>query len=98
MKIIDVVRSHQRAHNFFTTMIRLSGSQLHVARVLVGLSRDEVAECAGWGRHSMGGVLEPRDAGADVFASLPRGGYARGSGCALQRRGAQHIIGRLTII
>jgi len=98
MKIIDVVRSHQRAHNFFTTMIRLSGSQLHVARVLVGLSREEVAERAGLCRHSIRGDLEPRDAGGDVFASHPRGRYARGSGCALQRRWAQHIIRRLTII
>ena len=51
--MIDVVRSHQRAHNFFMTMIRLSGSQLHVARVLVGLSREEVAERAGLCRHSI---------------------------------------------
>jgi hypothetical protein len=31
VKIIDVVRNRQRAHNFFMTMIRLSGSQLHAA-------------------------------------------------------------------
>src|SRR5439155_12130890 len=43
VKIIDVVRNHQRTHNFPMTMIRLSGSQLHAARVLVGLSREEVA-------------------------------------------------------
>src|SRR5215813_1313337 len=48
--MIDVVRSHQRAHNFFMTMIRLSGSQLHIARVL---SREEVAERAGLCRHSI---------------------------------------------
>jgi hypothetical protein len=47
VKIIDVVRNHQCAHNFSMTMIRLSGSQLHAARVLVGLSREEVAERAG---------------------------------------------------
>jgi len=35
------------------TMIRLSGSQLHVARVLVGLSREEVADRAGLCRHSI---------------------------------------------
>jgi hypothetical protein len=35
------------------TMIRLSGSQLHAARVLVGLSREEVAERAGLCRHSI---------------------------------------------
>jgi hypothetical protein len=46
VKIIDVVRNHQCAHNFSMTMIRLSGSQLHAARVLVGLSRSEVARVA----------------------------------------------------
>jgi len=53
VKIIDVVRNHQCAHNFSMTMIRLSGSQLHAARVLVGLSREEVAERAGLCRHSI---------------------------------------------
>jgi hypothetical protein len=47
VKIIDVIRNHQRTHNFSMTMIRLSGSQLHSARVLAGLSREEVAERAG---------------------------------------------------
>src|SRR5262245_20085718 len=42
------------------------------------------------------GDLEPRDAGGDVFASHPRGRYAQGSGCALQRRWGQCIIRRLT--
>ena len=51
---IDVVPNHRRAHNFFMTVIRLSGSQLHAARVLVGLSREEVAERAGLCRHSIG--------------------------------------------
>jgi hypothetical protein len=46
VKIIDVVRNHQCAHNFSMTMIRLSGSQLHAARVLVGLSRENLAERA----------------------------------------------------
>src|SRR5262249_41914407 len=41
VKIIDVVRNHQRTHNFSMTMIRLSGSQLHAARVLVGLSHED---------------------------------------------------------
>ena len=53
MKIIDVVRNHQRTHNFSMTMIRLSGSQLHAARVLVGLSRENLAERAGLCRHSV---------------------------------------------
>jgi transcriptional regulator with XRE-family HTH domain len=35
------------------TMIRLSSSQLHAARVLAGLSREEVAERAGLCRHSI---------------------------------------------
>jgi len=35
------------------TMIRLSGSQLHAARVLVGLSREDLAERAGLCRHSI---------------------------------------------
>jgi len=34
-------------------MIRLSGSQLHAARVLVGLSRENLAERAGLCRHSI---------------------------------------------
>jgi transcriptional regulator with XRE-family HTH domain len=53
VKIIDVVRNRQRANNFFMTMIRLSGSQLHAARVLVGLSREDLAERAGLCRHSI---------------------------------------------
>ena len=35
------------------TIIRLSGSQLHAARVLLGLSREEVAKRAGLCRHSI---------------------------------------------
>jgi hypothetical protein len=53
VKIIDVVRNRQRTHDFFMTMIRISGSQLHAARVLVVLSREEVAERAGLCRHSI---------------------------------------------
>jgi hypothetical protein len=32
---------------FTMTLIRITGSQLHAARVLVGISREEVAERAG---------------------------------------------------
>jgi transcriptional regulator with XRE-family HTH domain len=35
------------------TLIRLTGSQLHAARVMVGLSRDNLAERAGLCRHSI---------------------------------------------
>jgi DNA-binding XRE family transcriptional regulator len=35
------------------SLIRVTGSQLHAARVLVGLSREEVAERAGLCRHSI---------------------------------------------
>jgi transcriptional regulator with XRE-family HTH domain len=35
------------------TLIRVTGSQLHAARVLVGLSREEVTERAGLCRHSI---------------------------------------------
>ena len=35
------------------TTIRLSGSQLHAARVLVGLSREDLAKRAGLCRHSI---------------------------------------------
>ena len=35
------------------TMIRVTGSQLHAARVLVGLSREDLAERAGLCRHSV---------------------------------------------
>ena len=34
-------------------LIRLTGSQLHAARVMVGLSRDTLAERAGLCRHSI---------------------------------------------
>src|SRR5215469_3300453 len=53
VKRIDFVRGHQRGHNFRITMIRLSGSQLHAARVLVGLSLDDLAERARLCRHSI---------------------------------------------
>jgi len=53
VKIIDVVRNQRRAQNFPMTLIRITGSQLHAARVLVGLSREEVAERAGLCRHSI---------------------------------------------
>jgi DNA-binding transcriptional regulator YiaG len=53
VKIIDVVRNRRCAHNFTMTLIRVTGSQLHAARVLVGLSREEVAERAGLCRHSI---------------------------------------------
>jgi transcriptional regulator with XRE-family HTH domain len=34
-------------------LIRLTGSQLHAARVMVGLSREDLAERAGLCRHSI---------------------------------------------
>jgi hypothetical protein len=43
---IDVVRNRRRFHNFSMTLIRVTGSQLHAARVLVGLSRENLAERA----------------------------------------------------
>jgi DNA-binding transcriptional regulator YiaG len=43
----------KRMKIFTMTMIRLSGSQLHAARVLVGLSRESLAERAGLCRHSI---------------------------------------------
>jgi hypothetical protein len=53
VKRIDVVRNRCRAQIFSMTLIRITGSQLHAARVLVGLSRDTVAERAGLCRHSI---------------------------------------------
>jgi DNA-binding transcriptional regulator YiaG len=38
---------------FTITVIRLTGSQLHCARVLVGLSRENLAERTGLCRHSI---------------------------------------------
>jgi transcriptional regulator with XRE-family HTH domain len=35
------------------TLIRITGSQLHAARILVGLSREEIAKRAGLCRHSL---------------------------------------------
>jgi hypothetical protein len=50
---IDVVRNHRRAHNFPMTLIRVTGSQLHAARVLVGLSREDCQPSVlAWCRHS----------------------------------------------
>src|SRR5262245_21754978 len=53
VKRIDVVRNHQRTHNFPMTMIRLSGSQLHAARVLAQLSLDDLADRSKLCRHSI---------------------------------------------
>jgi predicted transcriptional regulator len=53
VKRIDVVCAYRRGHNFSMTMIRLSGSQLHAARVLAGLSLDDLAERARLCRHSI---------------------------------------------
>jgi transcriptional regulator with XRE-family HTH domain len=53
VKIIDVVRNHRSVEIFTVTLIRITGSQLHAARVLVGFSREEVAERAGLCRHSI---------------------------------------------
>jgi hypothetical protein len=52
------------------TLIRLSGSQLHAARVLVGLSREEVAGRAGLSHHSIRerSRLHP---GRDLFTLVP---------------------------
>ena len=50
---IDVVCAHHPGHNFSTTMIRLSGSQHHAARVLEGLSCDDLADRAKLCRHSI---------------------------------------------
>src|SRR5215831_15330925 len=53
VKIIDVVCNHQSVEIFTMTLIRITGSQLHAARVQVGLSSKEVAERAGLCRHSI---------------------------------------------
>src|SRR5262249_61156 len=42
-----------RRDNYLTSWIRVTGSQLHAARVLVGLSREDLAERAGLCRHSI---------------------------------------------
>jgi DNA-binding XRE family transcriptional regulator len=47
------VLHRRRAHNFTMTLIRVTGSQLHAARVLVGLSREVLAEPAGLCRHTI---------------------------------------------
>jgi hypothetical protein len=41
------VLHRRRAHNFTMTLFRVTGSQLHAARVLVGVSREDLAERAG---------------------------------------------------
>jgi hypothetical protein len=53
VKIIDVVCNYQAHEDFTMMMIRITGSQLHAARILVGLSREEVAGRAGLSRHSI---------------------------------------------
>jgi hypothetical protein len=77
VKIIDVVQNHQRAHNYSMTMIRLSGSQLHAARVLVGLSRENLAERAGLCRHSIRHVnhVAARTGGERAFVFLGGAAY-----------------------
>src|SRR5262249_23172491 len=97
VKIIDVVRNHRRAHNFLTTIIRLSGSQLHAACVLGGLSREEVAERAGLCRHSISKWETSSDA-------VPRATYSHlcraldvleGEGARFSGDGVSGIIRRL---
>jgi transcriptional regulator with XRE-family HTH domain len=53
VKIIDVVRNQRRAQNFPMTLIRITGSQLHAARVMAGLSRESLADRAGLCCHSI---------------------------------------------
>jgi hypothetical protein len=58
----------ERVKIFTMTAIRLSGSQLHAARVLVGLSREKLAERAGLCRDSIRrlGALERLHPGGDL--------------------------------
>jgi DNA-binding transcriptional regulator YiaG len=53
VKIIDVVCNHQSVEIFAMVLIRITGSQLHAARVLLDLSHENLAERAGLCRHSM---------------------------------------------
>jgi len=70
----------------------------HAARVLVGLSREDLAERAGLCRDSIRrlGALERLHPGGDLFAPVPRGRCTRERGRAVQRRWGQSIIRRLT--
>jgi transcriptional regulator with XRE-family HTH domain len=71
-------------------LIRVTGSQLHAARVLVGLSREDVAERAGLCRHSIRKWETSSDAvpaatcshlcrAVDVLENEGRGSAAMGS-------------------
>ena len=55
------------------TLIRVTDSQLHAARVLLGLSREDLAERAGLCRHSRPwfGVCGTQS-GCDVFIETDR--------------------------
>jgi hypothetical protein len=80
------------------SLIRVTGSQLHAARVLVGLSREDLAERAGAvpALNPQVGDVERRRPGGNLFASVPRGRCTRERGRAVQRRWGQLIIRRLT--
>jgi transcriptional regulator with XRE-family HTH domain len=52
VKIIDVDNLYHRTQNLYM-VIRLTGSQLHAARVLAGISRETLAERAGLCRHTV---------------------------------------------
>jgi transcriptional regulator with XRE-family HTH domain len=53
-------------------LIRISGSQLHAARVLVGLSREEVAERVGLCRHSRRWFRGARSQGILIRVAIAR--------------------------
>ena len=79
------------------TMIRLSGLQFHAARMLRGLSRENLAERAGLCRHSIRKWETSSDAvPAATYSHLCRAlDVLEGEG-AVQRRWGQRIIRRLT--
>jgi hypothetical protein len=68
---IDVVRNRCRAHNFTMTLIRVTGSQLHAARVLVGLSREDLAERRRAVPALNSGALKRFHTSRDLFAPVP---------------------------
>jgi hypothetical protein len=78
---------------FTMMLIRITGSQLHAAHVLVGLSREEVAERAGLCRHSIrswensshaipGAMCTHLYRAVDVLESQGRASTAMGSTCS----------------
>ena len=85
--LIDVVVNHRPAQNLSMLLFRITGAQLHAARALVGLSRDDLAVRAQLCRHSIRKWEISSNAAPDAMVGhLSRAlDVLEGRGCALPR-------------